>query len=74
MSDMNDSYATLWTVTHKAPLSIDCPGQNTGVDCQVLLQGSSTQGLNLSLLSLLHWQADFLPLALPGKPKTKTET
>ena len=44
MSDMNDSYATLWTVTHQAPLSIDCPGENTGVDCQVLLQGSSYPG------------------------------
>ena len=27
-----------------------------------------TQGLNLSLLCLLHWQADFLLLAPPGKP------
>ena len=27
-----------------------------------------TQGLNLRLSCLLHWQAGFLPLALPGKP------
>ena len=26
------------------------------------------QGLNLHLLSLLHWQAGSLPLAPPGKP------
>ena len=28
-----------------------------------------TQGSNLSLLHLLRWQADSLPLAPPGKPK-----
>ena len=27
-----------------------------------------TQGLNLRLLCLLHWQAGSLPLAPPGKP------
>ena len=27
-----------------------------------------TQGSNLSLLCFLHWQADSLPLAPPGKP------
>ena len=39
------------------------PGKNTGVDCHFLLQGIfPTQGLNLHLLCLLHWQADCLPL------------
>ena len=34
----------------------DSPGKNTGVDCHALLQGIFlTQGLNLSLLHLLHW-------------------
>ena len=34
-----------------------------------LLQGIFlTQGSNLSLLCLLHWQAGSLPLAPPGKP------
>ena len=34
-----------------------------------LLQGIFlTQGLNLCLLFLLHWQADSLLLAPPGKP------
>ena len=38
-------------------------GKNTGVGCHYLLQGIFlTQGLNPGLLSLLHWQADSLPL------------
>ena len=44
----------------------DFPGKNTGVCCQFLLQGNyPTQESNLSLLYLLHWQADSLPLAPP---------
>ena len=36
----------------------DSPGKNTGVGCHALLQGIfQTQGLNLRLLHLLHWQA-----------------
>ena len=35
----------------------DSPGKNAGVGCHVLLQGIfPTQGQNLCLLSLLHWQ------------------
>ena len=46
----------------------DSPGKNTGVGCHALLQGIFlTQGLNLRLLCLLHWQASSLPLALPEK-------
>ena len=42
-------------------------GKNTGVGCHFLLLGIFlTQGLNPQLLSLLHWQADSLPLAPPG--------
>ena len=42
---------------------------NTGVDCHALLQGIfKTQGWNLCLLCLLHWQVGSLPLAPPGKP------
>ena len=34
-------------------------------------RGSSlTQGLNLRLLCLLHWQSDSLPLVHLGKPST----
>ena len=48
---------TLWTVAHHA-----------------LLQGIFlTQGLNLGLLCLLHWQAGSLPLEPPGKPFEKEE-
>ena len=44
------------------------PGKNTGVGCYFLLQGIFlTQGSNPQLC-LLHWQADSLPLAAPGKP------
>ena len=39
--------------------------------CHSLLQGIfPTQGLNLHLLYLLHWQAGSLPLRPPGKPNT----
>ena len=42
----------------------DSPGKNTGVACHFLHQEIfPTQGSNLCLLSLLHWQADSLPLA-----------
>ena len=47
----------------------DFPGKNTAVGCHALLQGIfPTQGSNLRLLCLLHWQAGSLPLAPPGKP------
>ena len=47
----------------------DSPGKNIGVGFHALLQGIFlTQGLNPRLLCLLHWQADSLPLAPPGKP------
>ena len=47
------------------------PGKNAGVGCHFLLQGIFlTQGSNLSLLHLLHWQANSLPTALPGKPNS----
>ena len=43
------------------------PGKNTGVGCHFLLQGIFlTQGLNLHLLLLLHWQAESLPLCHLG--------
>ena len=46
----------LWPIRLLCPL--DYPSKNTGVDCHFLLQGIfPTQGLNLNLLHLLHWQA-----------------
>ena len=39
----------------------DSPGKNTGMGCYALLQGIfPSQGSNLCLLCLLHWQADSL--------------
>ena len=47
----------------------DSPGKNTGVGCHALCQGIfPTQGSNLCLSPLLHWQVGTLPLAPPGKP------
>ena len=43
--------ATLWTIAHQAPPSMDSLGKNTGVGCRSLLQGIFlTQGSNLGLL------------------------
>ena len=65
---MSDS-VTLWTVAHQAPLSMGFSRQEYWSRCHALLQGIfSTQGLNLCLLCLLHWQAGSLQLAPPGKP------
>ena len=45
----------------------DFPGKNTEVGCHFLLQGIfPTQGSNLHLLCLLHWQADSWPLSKLG--------
>ena len=47
----------------------DSPGKDSGVGCHALLQGIfPTQGANLSLFCLLHWQLDSLPLASLRKP------
>ena len=60
-------FVTPWTLASQAPLSKEFSRQEywSGLGCHFLLQGTFlTQGLNLSLLHLLHWQAD----CLPGKP------
>ena len=63
------------------PMDCSLPGssvlgfssKNTEVGCCALLQGIfPTQGSNLCLLCLLHWQTGSLPLVLPGKPKPHT--
>ena len=59
---------TLWTVAHQASLSMGFSRQLWS-GLPFLLQGTfPTQGSNLHLLCLLHWQAGSLPLVLPGKP------
>ena len=63
-------FATPWTVALQAPLSVGFsrPGI-LEMGCHPLLQGIfPTQGSNLHLLCLLHWQIGSLPLAPPGKP------
>ena len=46
------------------------PGKNTGLGCHFLFQRIfPTQGSNLHVLSLLHLQADSLPLSHLGNPK-----
>ena len=62
-------FATLWTVARQAPLSMGLSRQDHWSSCHAFFQGIfPTQGLNLHLLCLLHWQAGSLPLAPPGKP------
>ena len=60
-------FVTPWTIAHQAPLSMGFfSGKNIGVCCRFLLQGIfPTQG---SKPHLQDWQANSLPLALPGKP------
>ena len=67
--------ATLQTVAHQAPLSmgfsrleywsgLPCPLPGDLLDMGIFW----TQGSNLCLLSLLHWQVDSLPLSYLGNP------
>ena len=66
-SVVSDS-AALWTVACQAPLSMGFLVKNTGVSHYFLLQGIfPTQESKSCFLHLLHWQADSLPPALPGK-------
>ena len=62
-------FATLWTITRQAPLSVGFSRQGYWSGLPTLLQGIfPTQGSNPPLLCLLHWQARSLTLVPPGKP------
>ena len=66
-------FATPWTVAHQFPLSIGPPRQENRRE----LPFSSPEeppdwGWNPSLLCLLHWQADSLPLYHLGNPFDNT--
>ena len=50
----------------------DSPGKNTGVGCHALFLGIFPA--QWSNLSLLHWQADSLPLSHPGSPQKWADT
>ena len=53
----------------QAPLPWNSPGKNTGVGCHAFFwEIFPTQGSNISLLSLLHWQAGSSPLVPPREP------
>ena len=55
------------------PMDCSLPGLH-GMGCHALLQGIFlTQGLNLSLWCLLHWQMGSLPLVPPGNIITYKE-
>ena len=66
-------YPTLLRLHGLWPARLLCswnfPSKNTGVGCHFLLQGIFlTQGSNLHLLYLLHWQMGSLPLYQQGNP------
>ena len=65
MCSVTSDFVVPWTVTRQAPLFMELSRQNVGILLQRIVL---TQGSNLCLLHLLHWQADSLPLAPPGKP------
>ena len=62
-------FATLWTVTHQAPLFMGFSRQDYWTELPCPSPGIFlTQGWNPHFLCLLQWQAGSLPLAPPGKP------
>ena len=63
-------FVTLWTITHKAPSSVEFPGKYTGVGCHFLLKGIfPAQGSNVTLLRLLVLADGFFTAVPPGKPE-----
>ena len=64
-------FATLWTVAHQAPLSMEFSRQEHWSGLPALLEGLfPIQGLNPSLLYLQHWQVGSLLLAPPEEVKS----
>ena len=59
-------FATPWTVARQ--VTWDFPGKSTGVCCRFLLQIFPSQGWNLGLLHLLHWQSGSLTLVPARNP------
>ena len=62
-------FLALWTAARHTPLPMEFSSKNIEAGCCFLLQDIfPTCRWKPCLLSLLHWQVDFLPLAPPGKP------
>ena len=62
-------FAAPWTVALQALLSMELARQEYWNGLPFPFPGDfPIQGLNLHLLSLLHWQADSLPLCHLGSP------
>ena len=62
---ISQSGSGVWLPEEQILCPWDSPGKNSRVGCHAFLQGIFlTQGSNPCLL---HWQADSLPLAPPGK-------
>ena len=62
-------FVNLWTfLSYRLFCPWNFPGNDIRVSCHFLLQGIfPIQGSKPLLLCLLHWQADSLPTAPPGK-------
>ena len=68
------SHVQLFATPWPAAYPWNFPGKDTRVGCHFLLQGIfPTQGLNLHLLCVLHWQVDSLLLVPPVKPIIKNK-
>ena len=60
-------FVTPWIIALQAPLSLGFPRQEYWSGLPFPPPGIfQTQGLNLHVLCLLHWQADLSPLSHPG--------
>ena len=73
LESVQDHVCVLSRFSHVWPTRLLClwdsPGKNTGVACHFLPQRIFlTQGLNLHLLRILHWQAGSLLLTPTCKP------
>ena len=67
-------FATLWPGAWQASLSMGFSRQEYWCGFHALFQGTFlTQGSNLRLLHLQHWQAGTLSLAPPGNPQERAE-
>ena len=62
-------FTSIYQYTHMCLDVQPCPTLSDPMDCHFFFQGIfPTQESNLSLLSLLHWQAGPLPLSHKGIP------